>query len=96
MEILRNKVVILRLFTVASCSVSLITGVINIFKPLAYSSQLLCVYLIVGSCIGIFTEISPLLMDKFVRVILPCMEDLQGRVLLYVVLATFCFGPEMG
>mmetsp|Transcript_33357 Transcript_33357/g.6035 ORF Transcript_33357/g.6035 Transcript_33357/m.6035 type:complete len:142 (+) Transcript_33357:6-431(+) len=96
MEFLERKSIAVRLFIVASCCVGFTTGLINFSKPMAYTSLLLCAYLMIGSFIGASTEISPYILENVIRVFAPCLDTVHGKAILYGVLATFAFGPEMG
>lgn len=96
MEFLERKPIAIRLFVVATCCVSFTVGFMNFSKPMAYTSLLLCIYLMLGSFIGASTEISPYILDNIIRVYVPCLDTVHGKAILYGVLATFAFGPEMG
>ena len=93
---LENKEIWVKIFSFCSAIIVLITGCINILVVETYTSILVCFYLILFSIVIGLTEVSPYTLENFILIVFPFVKGHIGRGIFYGIVATFCFGEEMG
>ncbi|CAG9334903.1 unnamed protein product [Blepharisma stoltei] len=86
----------IKLFTIATAIISFVLGATTIAGEVGYTSILVCIYLMLFSLIIICAEVSPYISGNYIARFFPFIESQLGKSLFMAVLASFCFGYEMG